>query len=110
VDLDCRLFERNLDVLEALRDARAADPDLAPVWREGGRRRRQGQAALVRSWARARLLAPGLGARAAADVLWALTGPDLYRLLVVESRWSTRRFRRWLTATLVVLLFDKRSV
>jgi AcrR family transcriptional regulator len=106
IDLDCRLFEENLDVLEILRAARAADPRLTPIWREGGRRRRRGQARLVRSWAEAKLLAPGLGQRQAADILWALTGPDVYRLFVFESRWRTARFRRWLRGALASLLFE----
>jgi AcrR family transcriptional regulator len=105
IDLDCRLFERNLDVLEILRGARAADPGLAPIWREGGRRRRKGQASLVRSWAQAKMLAPGLRPRDAADVLWAFTGPDVYRLFVIESGWSITRFRRWLRDALGLLLF-----
>ena len=105
IDLDCRLFERNLDVLEILREARSADPSLTSVWREGGRRRRQGQASLIRAWVDARLLAPGLSTRGAADVLWAFTGPDVYRLFVVESRWPTARFRRWLRDSLGGLLF-----
>jgi AcrR family transcriptional regulator len=106
VDLDCRLFKQNLDVLEILRDARAADPSLAPIWREGGRRRRRGQSALVKSWAAAKLLVPGLGEKQAADILWAFTGPDVYRLFVVESRWPMARFRQWLRGVLASLLFS----
>lgn len=105
IDLDCRLFERNLDVLEILRDARTADPRLTSIWREGGRRRRRGQASLVRTWADAKVLQRGVRSRAAADVLWAFTGPDVYRLFVIESGWSTARFRRWLRDSLAALLF-----
>jgi AcrR family transcriptional regulator len=105
IDLDCRLFERNLDVLEILRDARTADPRLTSIWREGGRRRRRGQASLVRAWVDAKVLAPGLRPRDAADVLWALTGPDVYRLFVVECRWPRARFRRWLRDALAASLF-----
>ena len=107
VDFDCRLFEDNLDVLEILRDARAADPRLMSVWREGGRRRRGGQVRLVRAWSAARLLTPGLRHQEAADILWAFTGPDVYRLLVVESDWRVPRFRRWLRDSLSSLLFGR---
>jgi hypothetical protein len=110
VDFDCRLFHRNLDVLEILRDARAADPDLKPIWREGGRRRRRGQAWLVRAWGEAKVLTPRLRPREAADILWALTGPDVYRLFVVESGWSTVRFRRWLIGVLASLLLQPELV
>jgi hypothetical protein len=36
-------------------------------------------------------MAPGVSPRAATDLLWALSGPDLFRLLVKESGWSRRR-------------------
>jgi AcrR family transcriptional regulator len=105
IELDCRLFERNLDVLEILRGARAADPKLATIWREGARRRRRGQASLVRAWSAAKVLSPSLRVREAADILWAFTGPDVYRLFVVDSGWSTARFRRWLRDALASLIF-----
>lgn len=35
-----------------------------------------------------------------ADILWALTSPDVYRLLVVQSHWSGAAHEKWLTQTL----------
>ena len=39
--------------------------------------------------------------RDAADVSHALLSPELYRLLVVDRRWSADRYERWLTGTLI---------
>lgn len=109
VEFNQRLFSRGLDVLEILKGAGTAEPHLAAVWREGEQRRRQGQAPLVRGWAAQGSLRPGLGVKGAADILWTLTGPDVYRLLVVESGWSGKRYARWLRETLGSLLFGEQT-
>ena len=100
VNLSAQIFARGYDVIEILRGAGTSDPDLADAWREGESRRRPGQAELVRRWAEAGALHPGLTTREATDVLWAMTGPDVYRLFVVENRWSNSRYQQWLTQLL----------
>jgi AcrR family transcriptional regulator len=105
VDFNVRLFQRSADILEILRAAGSTDTDLASVWREGEERRRKGQAPLVREWVKRDALRPGLKEPEAADILWALSSPDIYRLFVVERRWSVARYREWLMATLEQLLF-----
>ncbi len=42
----------------------------------------------------------GLVERAATDILWAFSTPDLYRSLVVERGWSADRHEVWLARTL----------
>lgn len=37
----------------------------------------------------------------ARDIIWTLTGRDLYRLLVVERKWSSDAYEKWLSQTLV---------
>ena len=74
------------------------------VWREHDARGRVAQAPLIRALATKGNLRPDLEAPEAADILWALAGPDLYRLLVVESAWSGDRYERWLAQSLSALL------
>jgi hypothetical protein len=45
-------------------------------------------------------LRAGLDIDAAADVLWALTAPELADRLVVRRRWSWDRFETWLGTTM----------
>ncbi|HEX5641488.1 MAG TPA: hypothetical protein VFZ86_04005 [Thermoleophilia bacterium] len=40
----------------------------------------------------------------AAETVWALTSPELHRLLVRLRGWSQRRYRDWLAASLAELL------
>jgi hypothetical protein len=38
-------------------------------------------------------------------MLWAMSGPEVYRLLVVESHWSGNRYEAWLNQILSAALF-----
>ena len=49
----------------------------------------------------AKRLRPGLSYRAARDILWTLTGSDVYRTLVRERGWSSQKYQDWLADTLV---------
>jgi AcrR family transcriptional regulator len=100
-----RLFAQAADFLEVVRAARGVEPDLAATWEEGEQRRRRAQRDIVRAWAEQGALRRGLGRREAGDVLWAMTGPDVHRLFVLERRWSVGRFRAWLVSTLAGALF-----
>jgi AcrR family transcriptional regulator len=42
--------------------------------------------------------------REARDVMWLVTAPELYDLLVVQRRWSVSRFARFVTETMVAAL------
>jgi AcrR family transcriptional regulator len=96
VDYRVRLYAGSLDVLEAVRAAAARDPDVAAVWAEGEERRRRNQQELLSSWDAHGGLRPGVSRARADDVLWALTGPDVYRLFVVERAWERETFSEWL--------------
>ncbi|MGH3673854.1 MAG: TetR/AcrR family transcriptional regulator [Pseudonocardiaceae bacterium] len=90
------LYARAIDILDMVHAAGGADSDLAALDREGERRRLQAQRSTVRDWHRRGLLSTGMNANTAADILWTMTSPHLYRMLVVERGWSKARFRGWL--------------
>jgi AcrR family transcriptional regulator len=87
--------------LELLRTAGAVAPELADLARQIEARRRQNQARLIVSLREQGTLHAGLSFEEATDVLWALTGYDLYRMLVVEQRWEPERYETWLAQLLV---------
>jgi AcrR family transcriptional regulator len=105
VDFNMRLFGSAIDVLEIVRSAGAADPDIAAVARAGDDRRRAGQAPVVHGWTEAGVLRVGLDATSAADILWGLTSPELFQLFVVRRQWPVARYASWLRDTLQRLLF-----
>ena len=109
VDFRLRLYAGSLDVLTAVRAASAQDPDVAAAWKEGEDRRRRNQQKLLSSWQARGAFRQGITRRRADDVLWALTGPDVYRLFVVERRWSRETLREWLVDAIARELFDMTS-
>jgi hypothetical protein len=80
--------------------------DLGTLFDEGGRRRRHGQSRLISQWSRGKHPRPGLSAQRAADITWALTGPELYSLLVLQSGWNSATYEQWLIETLHRQLFN----
>lgn len=100
VGFSARMYGGTSDVTELARTIAGADQDLADLWREGERRRYDAESELVADWHTRGLLRAGLGASVATDILWALSGPDTFRLLVRERAWATEDYRSWLAATL----------
>jgi hypothetical protein len=52
-------------------------------------------------------LNPAINVQEARDILWAFTARDLYRLLVVERKWTPLRYEQWLADALVDALMKK---
>jgi AcrR family transcriptional regulator len=99
-----RLFEGGADVIAIALGSTAVDGDVAAWAAEGDRRRREGQARIVAGWHAAGALRPGIGPSEARDVLYTLTSPEVYLLLVKAVGWSPGRYERWLDRTLSALL------
>jgi AcrR family transcriptional regulator len=99
VDFNVSMFHQASDILEIVRGA-GTEADPGAMSRVGDARRRAGQRAIVEHWADLEALRAGLEVDEAADVLWALSGPESFHLFVDELRWSTQRYRDWLRSTL----------
>ncbi len=78
----------------------SALPEVRQLLDDNRRRRRADQRHLVREFAAAGLLRPGLDVDHAADVVYALVNEDVYLLLTADCGWSRKRFTTWLAATL----------
>lgn len=94
-------YEALTPEFELLRGASAVAPELADLGRQVGERRRQYQGRLIAYLRERGVLRRELSVDEATDVLWALTGYDLYRQLVVERGWTPDRYETW-TADVVV--------
>ena len=97
-----QISERVRPMFEMLRVAAAVEPEVASVYREmeGQRARNMRQAT---DWiaAKSSLRIP---IDRAADIVWALTSPDVARLLCDLQGWSTNDYADWLDDTLTRLL------
>lgn len=100
-----RFYAGGADLIHIARTVSGVEPDLRDLWSEGERRRHDAAGTLVAEWAKAGALAPGMSTRDAADLFWALGGPDVFRLLITERGWSERRFKERIAAILEAALF-----
>lgn len=92
--------QRFADVLDVIRSAAAADPDIAELWRTMQAEFHDNQAAIIRALDSKGGLRDDLTVAEATDVLWTLNHPTVFQMLVSERGWSTARYRAWLTTTL----------
>ncbi len=95
-----RFYASGADLIQIARTVSGVEPDLREMWNEGEGRRHAAAKSLVAEWEAAGVLAPGITAQEATDLLWAFGGPDVFRLLITERGWSQERFRERVAATL----------
>lgn len=86
---------------DLLRGAGVVAPELAKLEEQRERLRYERQERMIVSLREARRLRPELDQTSARDVLWVLTGRDVYRMLVRERGWSSQKYQDWLADTLV---------
>jgi AcrR family transcriptional regulator len=95
-ELGARIMAGNWAIVEAMRVGGATDPELAALYRRASDGRRAWMQRLVTTWEHAGRLRAGVDSGQAIDALWAMTGPELYRLLVVERGWTDALYATWL--------------
>lgn len=100
-----RFYAAGADLIRIARTVSGVEPDLREMWMEGEGRRHAAARDLVAEWEAAGALAPGVDAREAADLLWALGGPDVFRLLITERGWSPGRFAERIATMMEDALF-----
>jgi AcrR family transcriptional regulator len=83
-------------MLDVIRSAASADPEIGSLWARIQTEFHDNQRAIVQSIADKRALATELDVASATDILWALNHPNLYTLLVGERGWSAERYEQWL--------------
>jgi len=91
-----RFNERSWLLADILRGAHGTDERLAQVWAVWQQRHAEAMRRAVAALQARGGLRPGLSVREAVDILYTLTGTDVYRVLVRECGWSPARYERWL--------------
>ena len=87
-----------------LREAGRLDADAAALFRELDGRRLRRMADNAGFLADSGHLRHGVTKRDARDIMWFLTAPDTYDLLVNQRRWSIRKYSGWLAQTMTATL------
>jgi AcrR family transcriptional regulator len=91
-----RVYESLRTEFELLRTAGVVDIELADLARRIEARRRHNQSYLITDLYERGALRHALSPEEALDILWSLTGYDLYRMLVIECGWEAERYESWL--------------
>jgi AcrR family transcriptional regulator len=97
-------MERSSAIQHVLATAAQVDADAAGLLAEIRRQRHTGQSRIVAALDAAGALDPGLDKSEAADIVYALLSPDVYRILTVERGWPADRYERWIARSLSALL------
>ncbi|MEO6827152.1 MAG: TetR/AcrR family transcriptional regulator [Microbacteriaceae bacterium] len=100
IDFLVQYYQDGADVLGMVHAAADADPDIAELERTGESFRRMAQAPIVADWSQRGILRRGLHGDRAADILWSMTAPQVYRLFVIECEWTRSDFADWLCRSL----------
>jgi TetR/AcrR family transcriptional regulator of autoinduction and epiphytic fitness len=98
------ICEREAELFVVLETAAAVDGEIEPLLRDKERFRYEDQARVARSLHRRGQLRPGLSARKASDIIWALASERVYLALVQERGWSAEQYEAWLTEQLAAAL------
>lgn len=89
------LQERTAALIEILVQAAERDPEADVMRRQGAQRRLRDSRAVVDELQRRDLLHESWTPARAADTLWALNAPTLYRTLTNDRGWSPDEWQRW---------------
>ena len=80
---------------EVIRSAAPIDPDIDALWARIGTDYHANQQTIVDSLNEKGALRPNLDVERAADILWALNHPNVWRLLVCDRGWTPDQYEQW---------------
>jgi AcrR family transcriptional regulator len=101
-----RLIERCGDLIRAVNAGAEVEPDLQPLAEEGGRRHREGAAAVAGRLQAMGALRPGLDVPAAATTIAAVTDFRMALILCDDNQMTLDQMEEWMAASLRSLLLS----
>jgi AcrR family transcriptional regulator len=96
-----QLYDAEKKQLSLLRGVSIVNPQLKKLENEMEKRRYKRQQESIEALGKADVFKEGVSIIKARDILWALTGRDVYRMLVVERKWSSDEYESWLSEILI---------
>jgi AcrR family transcriptional regulator len=99
-----RIFERTADLLHAATIAALDEPEIAAMAKGGAEGRLRDMSRAIAELAEQGLLVDGIDVDVAADLVWALSSPDVYRSCIHDRGWTPDRYERWLRSALDLVI------
>jgi hypothetical protein len=104
-----RIKSRSGALLEMIRAAAPADPEIATLWSDIETKLLDVQRSIVEQLHATGSLASSLDVTRATGVLWTLNHPAVWQLLVVGRGWTDEQYERWLGDAFCSQLLDGRQ-
>lgn len=101
-----QLYDAEKTELWFLQNASILDPEFKKIESERENRRYIRQEESFNVIAQQNVLTTKLTTKQARDIIWALTGRDMYRMLVIERDWSPDDYEKWLGNVLAHILLQ----
>lgn len=105
-----QMYDAEKTQMDIFRGAAVIAPEFKELEREREMRRYDRQDVTIKAMAEEQSLRADLSVKKARDILWAFTGRDLYRMLVVEQGWTSDDYEKWLAQMLANTLVGDPSV
>ena len=99
-----QMYDAERAQMGIFRGAAVLAPEFRELEKEREMRRHSRQEVTIKAMAKEKSLAIGLSINKARDILWAFTGRDMYRMLVVEQGWESEVYEKWLAQLLIKTL------
>lgn len=101
-------LEHQADLFDVVYQAAPSEPELAALEEQASLGRWHNVRQVAQALAELGALRSDLDVDAAADTIWAIASPQVYRLLIGRRGWSAERWEHWLADTLRRQLLELR--
>jgi AcrR family transcriptional regulator len=99
-----QLYDSERAQIDIFQGASVLAPEFKELQKEREERRYLRQEEFVKILMKEKALLKELSLSQARDILWAMTGRDVYRMFVVERGWSSEEYEKWLAQSLIKTL------
>ncbi|WP_378742243.1 TetR/AcrR family transcriptional regulator [Nocardia brasiliensis] len=104
-----RVKARIAPLVEVIRAAAAADPEIDALWTTMQDEFRDNQHRTIQALQRKGRLRQGLTEQTATDLLYTLNHTTVYSMLVTQLGWTGEQYDRWLAGTLIEQLLEPKA-
>ena len=101
-----KILVRAAPVFEILRSTAKSDDEIAGLVKDRLKGRMENMKVFVQHVDKNHGLRDGLNVQSAADIVWAITSPEVFLLLTRDQNYSLEKYENWLESTLERLLLS----
>lgn len=104
-----RMYDAEREFMSIIRGSSVISPECKALEKEREERRYERQGEYVKKLMQDKVIDHDLTLQQTRDILWVLTGRDLYHMLVIERGWKSDAYEKWLANLLSDALLNKKT-